>query len=189
MRIRSRTLLSLACAIVVAFSTVPASLAAQDATPPGGDAFAVLELAPGVTAEVFSGVPTDRAPEQTLYLARFTFDPGSEIFPHGHPGTTSLVVLSGSFGWTLLEGTATIVRASASGAPTGTEEVTEVGVEVVLEPGDAIYYEDDVVHTARGAGDEPAVVMGTLLLESGADLIMPADMPMTDDATPATPAS
>jgi hypothetical protein len=57
--------------------------------------------------------------------------------------TKSLVVVSGTLGWTLLGGQATIVRDSASGAPTGIEEVTEPGVEVILEPGDAIYYEDD----------------------------------------------
>ncbi|MEA2585694.1 MAG: hypothetical protein QOF33_3779, partial [Thermomicrobiales bacterium] len=54
-------------------------------------------------------------------------------------------------------------------------------------PGDAIHYEDDVVHTARGAGAEPAVVLGTLLLTAGAPLLMPADMEMggTPAATPA----
>ena len=36
---------------------------------------------------------------------------------------------------------------------TATEDVTEPGTEVRLNPGDAIHYEDDVVHTARNAGD------------------------------------
>ncbi len=117
-------------------------------------------------------------------MARFTFEPGAEIFPHGHPGTTTLGVDSGSLGWTLLEGTAHVVRGAGTGG-TEVEDLTESGTEVVLEPGDAIYYEDDVVHTARGAGDEPAVVMGTLILTSGEDLIMPADMEMDMAATPA----
>ena len=60
--------------------------AAQDASPPAG--IAPMELAPGVIAEVFAGVPTARAAGQTLYLTRFTFQPGAEIFPHSHPGTT-----------------------------------------------------------------------------------------------------
>jgi quercetin dioxygenase-like cupin family protein len=54
---------------------------------------------------------------------------------------------------------------------------------VILEPGDAIFYEDDVVHTARGAGDEETVVLGTLVLASGEPLLMPANMDMS--ATPA----
>jgi hypothetical protein len=52
---------------------------------------------------------------------------------------------------------------------------------VILNPGDNIYYEDDVVHTARGAGDGPTVVYGTLVLTAGAPLLMPAGMNM---ATP-----
>ena len=64
------------------------------------------------------------------------------------------------------------------------EDITAPGTDVILEPGDAIYYEDDVVHTARGAGDEAAVVFGTLVLTSGEPLLMPADMDMS--ATPYT---
>jgi hypothetical protein len=53
-------------------------------------------------------------------------------------------------------------------------------------PGDAIHYEDDVVHTARGAGKEPAIVLGTLLLTAGAPLLMPVGMSMgTPASTPA----
>ena len=55
--------------------------------------------------------------------------------------------------------------------------------EVILEVGDAIYYEDDVVHTARGASDEPTVVLGTLVLTTGAPLLMPANMDMSTTTT------
>lgn len=174
MRFPFRSLFLLLCMATLALAFLPAwGLSAQEATPPAGDTFAVVELAPGVTAEVFTGVPTDRAQGQTLYTARFVFQPDSEIFPHSHPGTTSLIVVSGTFGWTLHEGTAYVVRGAASGAPGETEELTESGTEVLLNPGDAIYYEDDVVHTARGAGDESAVVFGSLLLESEQPLLMP----------------
>jgi quercetin dioxygenase-like cupin family protein len=151
-------------------------LAAQDATP--APAIAVIELAPGVTAEVLSGVPSNRAPEQTLYTARFVFEPGSEIFPHNHPGTTSLTVYSGTFGWTLLEGTAYVIRGAAAGATEVSETLTEPNTEVILNPGDAIYYEDDVVHTARGAGDEPTIIYGSFVLTPSEPLLMPVDMDM-----------
>jgi quercetin dioxygenase-like cupin family protein len=157
--------------------------AAQPATPHAG-----TELAPGVFAEVFAGVPADRAPGQTLYLARFTFLPGSAIFPHGHPGTTVLSVDQGSFGWTLVKGTAHVVRGAAAGATGPSEDLTAPGTDVVLEPGDAIYYESDVVHTARGAGDEPAVVSATLLLTAGQPLLMtPAQMAAMGSAATPTP--
>ena len=153
---------------------------AQDATPPTGP-IKGNQLAPGVVAEVFAAAPSARAPEQTVYVARFTFQPSAEIFAHSHPGTTILGVASGTFGWTLVEGTAHVVRRAASGEPQTAEDVTEPGTEVILEPGDAIYYEDDVVHTARGAGDAPAVVHATQLLTAGEPRIMPVEMEM---ATP-----
>src|SRR5215217_3740579 len=161
--------------------------AAQDASPVPATGIAATELAPGVTAEVFAGVPSDRAPGQTVYLARFTFQPGAAIFPHSHPGTTLLGVDSGQFGWTLLVGTAHVLRGAAAGATGPAEDLTEVNADVVLAPGDAIFYEDDVVHTARGAGTEPAIVLGTLVLTAGAPLLMPVGMNMgTPMATPAS---
>ncbi len=159
------------------------SVAAQDASPAAvASGITVIELAPGVTPEVLAGAPSDRAPDQTIYVARFVFQPDAEIFAHGHPGTTILGVASGSFGRTLEEGTAYVIRGAAAGATGPAEELTEPGTEVILEPGDAIYYEDDVVHTARGAGEEEAVVLGTLVLSSGEPLLMPADMDIA--ATP-----
>ena len=112
-----------------------------------------------------------------MYVARFTFQPGAEIFPHSHPGTTVLGVAAGTFGWTLLAGTAHVVRGAGTGG-TATEDVTAPGTEVILEPGDAIFYEDDVVHTARGAGDTPAVVHAAQVLTAGEPRLMPSDMEM-----------
>lgn len=169
-------------AIPLLTAALAPGVAAQEGTPDAA-AITVIELASGVTAEVFAGAPSDRAPEQTVYLARFVFQPGAEIFPHRHPGTVVLGVASGTFGWTLVEGTAHVVRGAAAGATGPGEDVTEPGTEVILEPGDAIFYEDDVVHTARGAGAEEALVFGTLVLTSGEALLMPADMEM--EATPA----
>jgi len=155
--------------------------AAQEATPTTG-AIKQNELAPGVVAEVFAAAPSARAPGQTVYAARFTFQPGAEIFPHSHPGTTVLGVASGTFGWTLVAGTAHVVRGAGAGAAAGAagpaEDVTEPGTEVILEAGDAIFYEDDVVHTARGAGAEPAVVHASQVLTAGEPRLMPADMGM-----------
>lgn len=153
------------------------AVSAQDSTPEAAP-ITVNEVAPGVTAEVLAAAPSVLAPGQTVYTVRFIFQAGAEIFPHGHPGTTVLGVLSGSFGWTLVEGTAHVVRGAGSGGTT-VEDITVPGTDVILEPGDAIYYESDVLHTARGAGDEPAVVMGSLVLEAGAPLLMPADMDMS----------
>jgi quercetin dioxygenase-like cupin family protein len=174
-----------ALAAMLALSALLAPrLIAQEATPSPGP-IAVVELAPGVTAEVFAGVPSARAPGQTLYVARFVFQPGSEIFPHTHPGTVVLAVESGTFGWTLVQGTAHVIRGAAAGATGPAEDVTTPGTEVILNPGDAIYYED-VVHTARNAGDEPVVILGSLLFETGQPLLMPMEMGTPPAGTPAS---
>jgi quercetin dioxygenase-like cupin family protein len=140
--------------------------AAQEAIPDAGP-LQGTELAPGVISEVFARAPSVWAPGHTVSVIRFTFQPGAELFPHSDPGTTVLGVASGTFGWTLLTGTAHVVRRSISGAAGPAEDVTVPGTEVILEPGDAIFYEDDVVHTARGAGADPAIVHAAQVLRTG----------------------
>ena len=56
--------------------------------------------------------------------------------------------------------------------------MTETGTEVLLEVGDAIYYEEDVVHTARGAGDDETVVWASGVFTAGEPILMPVDMAM-----------
>jgi len=153
-----------------------------EASPTAGP-IALTVLAPGVTAEVLAAAPSAVAPGQTVYVARFVFQPGASIFPHSHPGTTVLGVLSGSFGWTLKAGKAHVIRGAGAGATGPAEELTEAGADVVLKAGDAIFYESDVVHTARGAGDTEAVVLGSLVLKTGAPLLMPANMKMDAPAS------
>jgi quercetin dioxygenase-like cupin family protein len=155
-------------------STVSGAQEAAAAAAP----ISVNVLAPGVTAEVVAASPSALAPGQTVYVARFVFQPGAAIFPHNHPGTTVLGVVSGSFGWTLKAGIAHVIRGAGAGATGPVEDLTEPGTDVILKPGDAIFYETDVVHTARGAGDTEAVVLGSLVLKAGAPLLMPADMKM-----------
>lgn len=154
---------------------------AQEATPAAGP-ITGTEIAPGVVAEVLAAAPSDRAAGQTVYVARFTFQPGAEIFPHSHPGTTVDAVAAGTWGWTLVAGTARVVRGAASAAPMPAEEISALGAEVILETGDAISYEADVIHTARGAGAEPVVVHSSQLLTAGAPRMMSDHMEM---ATPA----
>jgi quercetin dioxygenase-like cupin family protein len=171
----------LAMPAIVAWA--PSPVHAQEASPAAGP-ISVKELAPGITIELFAAMPSARAPGQTVYLARLTFQPGAEIFPHRHPGTSVIGVVSGAFGWTLLEGSAQVMRGAASGATDPLEAVTEPGTEVILEPGDAIVYEDDVVHTARGAGETETAILVTQVLTAGEPRLMPVDMAMGATPTP-----
>ena len=173
-----------AASAAAALFGLPLTARAQEATPAAGDAIAIIEPFAGVTAEVFGAVDSVRSPGNTMYAARFTFQPGAEAAPHGHPGTTLIGVSSGTLGWGLVEGAATLIRGAASAAPGAPEAVTP-GTEVILEVGDGMFYEDDVIHTARGAGDEPTIVQVSFLLTAGEPLLMPADMEGMDMGTPA----
>ena len=161
----------------LAILTVSQQARAQ-ATVPAKGPIAASELAPGVTAEVLAAAPSAVAPGQTVYVARFVFKSGAAIFPHSHPGTTVLGVASGSFGWTLMAGVAHVIRGAGAGATGPVEHLTKPGTDVILKAGDAIFYESDVVHTARGAGKTRCVVLGSLVLKTGAPLLMPSDMKM-----------
>lgn len=149
---------------------------------PAAPAISLTVLAPGVTAEVLAAAPSAVSPGQTVYVARFVFQPGASIFPHNHPGTTVLGVVSGSFGWTLKAGKAHVIRGAGAGAKGPVVDLTKPGEDVILKPGDAIYYETDVIHTARGAGKTKAVVLGSLVLKAGEPLLMPANMKMGEPA-------
>lgn len=157
--------------------------AAQGATPGVTPASGVvaIESEPGVTIELFASAPSAQAPGRIIYVSRATFQPGAEASPHRHPGTTVIGVESGAWAWTLLAGTAHVIRGAGAGG-TAVEDVTEPGTEVLLQRGDAIFYEEDVVHIARGGGDEPAVLYGVFVLPSGEPLTEPVDM---DTGTPA----
>ena len=161
---------------LVFLGSSPAAPAQQAA--PAAKPITVTELAPGVTAEVLAAAPSAGAPGQTVYVARFVFKPGKDIYPHSHPGTTVLGVVSGTFGWTLKAGVAHVIRKAGAGATGPVEDLTKPGTDVLLKPGDAIYYESDVVHTARGASKTNAVILGSLVLKTGAPLLMKADMKM-----------
>lgn len=159
---------------IVAFGGGTARTTAQEVTPAATPAaapnFTVGSLAPiGETFELIPGVhlqflnegqPT-AAPDHAMVLYRVIFS-GGEVPSHIHPGATVLSVESGSLSWTLQAGTATVIRPGA--AP---EQVSEPGTEVVLMPGEGMWYNADVVHTARSADALPASVLVSSLLEMG----------------------
>jgi quercetin dioxygenase-like cupin family protein len=157
--------------IAILLGTPPSQLSAQEATPaaaqpnltvgqlaPIGEPFEAL---PGVELEILNEGQPAATPGQSLILYRVTFR-GGEAPSHMHPGTTVATVESGPFSWTLHAGTVWVTRPGA--AP---EEVTEPGTDIILNPGEGLIYHDDIVHSARAAGDEPAAVLVTALFELG----------------------
>jgi quercetin dioxygenase-like cupin family protein len=145
---------------LVALGFVTARTAAQDGTPAAAPAGAV-----GVTIEVRGSGTPDAAADHQLGLRRLTFAPGATIATHHHPGALVLTVESGALGYTLQEGDVTLVRAATNGTPGPTEQL-EPGVEVILNPGDALF-EQAVVHSARNASDGETIVWLASLIEAG----------------------
>ena len=100
-----------------------------------------------------------------MTLLRATFPPGSELRSHRHPGPMLLYIETGALGYTLLDGTAEVVRAAAAGSAEP-PEILIPGADIVLYAGDQLL-ECRVVHAAHGVGQEPTVVLISALLTPG----------------------
>jgi quercetin dioxygenase-like cupin family protein len=152
--------------MVTALATMAVERAtAQDGTP------AAQPITDTVLA---SGLPSD-APGYVLQLERITIAPGAAIPTHIHPGSYAIYVDSGLFAFKVIKGEAQITRAGST-----TVETIGPGEEVTANPGDSIFENGGVVHSARNAGDDLVVVTTSALLMQG----MPSLMPSNDEGTP-----
>ena len=123
--------------------------AAQDATPPAASGDVLVGL-------LGSGQPTS-TPGMELILRRTVFAPGEGIPPHSHPGSIVIVVDAGTWSYTPLGGSIRLTRAAVDGTPTPAEEV-EMGVELILTKGDALFVEDPQ-DDIRNAGEDDVVLL------------------------------
>ena len=129
----------------------PGRIGAEQGTPATG--------APtGVTVEVLGRGGSAVVPDRELLLRRRTFAPGASTAPNPADGPVVLAVESGSVGFTVVEGAAQLTRAAATGTP-GPAEAIVAGTEVILAPGDALFYDEGVVHVVRNTGDGVAVTV------------------------------
>ena len=152
--------------------TVRGAPAAQDAAPAGAAA--------PITVETLGTAPSLDAPGMSQVLLRATIAPGGVVPSHVHPGQIIVAVESGTLAYTVLGGEGETLRGGA-GTPTADEAIAP-GTEVEFGPGEWFIEHPAVVHTARNAGDEPAVLLITGLVAADEPLLQPMDMAM---ATPA----
>jgi quercetin dioxygenase-like cupin family protein len=124
---------------------------------------------PVTSQTLATGMPAD-APGKSLLLERKTLQPGAEIPTHVHPGSYAIYVESGQFGFKVMIGQAILTRAGSS-----TTETINAGTFVVAEPGDAIFENGGVVHSAWNAGDTTTVVLTAALLEAHEPSLQPTD--------------
>ncbi len=155
------------------------SATAQDATP----AASGVPPLQGVTFEVLSGGGEPAAASgQMLAFVRMTMDPDGFISVHGHPGAQIWYVETGAFSTTMLEGTMQVTRAADDSTLAPAEQLA-AGAETILSAGDSAFFDADVLHTVRHAGDEPTVVLIPALFETGQQ---PLIFHAHDEATPAS---
>ncbi len=118
---------------------------AQEATPAPATDITLVPLGYGlpVMAEGYA-----------LSLARVTFPVGIGDMPHTHPGAAIVTVESGVMAMTPLQGEAAVTRVGAAGA-----EPMDLDVEVILNPGDAVFFTGEHGDVNHNAGDSPLVFL------------------------------
>lgn len=166
-----RTLVSILLSLVALVAVGPlASTAAQDAPPPKP---IPLDCAVNASSQLLGSTPIGDGSE-SLVLVRVIFGPGGSIGPHTHPGILTVVVESGSLGFTLVdEGHMTITRAATADAE-ASEETAMTGVEMALNPGDG-FVEMGMVHSATNLSDSDTSVLFAGVVETGAPVTACAD--------------
>jgi quercetin dioxygenase-like cupin family protein len=174
---RGRLLAPLAFLALVALGGVGKVLADQTATP--------VTPAPIAIETLGSGKPSD-TPGKAILLLRVTLQPGAAFPAHVHPGALVIAVASGDFAFTVLHGEADATTGVATGTPGPTQTLT-AGREVVFHAGDEIFEQQGVIHTARNAGDTPAVVLVAALVDPTKPFLQPVSMDTKPGmATPGT---
>jgi quercetin dioxygenase-like cupin family protein len=140
---------------------------AQDASP-------TPTYAAGVTAEILGRIEPPGAPGYTLQLVRVTFAPDAVVAAHRHSGGTVTTQMSGSHAFTVLEGSARLIRAGAATpvASADAGEPMQLGQEYTIAPGDVMIFDEMVIHTAHNPTADPAVLMEAQLRAS--------DRPLTE---------
>jgi quercetin dioxygenase-like cupin family protein len=142
-----------------------------DVAPHGvAGATALLQTdASAVKKEVLGQGASAIAPDRVLLLQRRTFAPGSDSGAHPAPGPTVLYVDSGVVEFKVSEGAALLTRHGAT-----TSETVAAGDEVDLAQGDAIFYDQGVVHDVANTYDAPAVTLEARLNPSETTAATPA---------------
>ena len=117
-----------------------------------------MERSEPITSTVLAkGSPVD-APGKMLQLERYTLAEGASMPEQSRPGAFVVYVQQGLFAFAVVEGEAAVTKA---GSPRS--DIIEAGTEVIAYPGDEIFINGGVVHTARNAGSTTVVVLTAAL--------------------------
>ena len=135
------------------FGTV--EMARGQQTPPPVNAYTQ-----SVTREVLaSGYPKD-AQGQIMELVSYTIPSGANLPPHIHPGMQISRVEFGTLTYTIVEGSAKILRANR------TEEILQAGQTTLLKVGDSLIEPGGMVHYGKNESASVVIILTASLLDA-----------------------
>jgi hypothetical protein len=155
--VSKRLLLVLACVASVVWVAGYAIGKAQEATPQS-------QTSPITTDLLGVGVPS-ASPAEALQIIRYTLVPDGRTEPHIRAGFRLTVVQSGTYGVTVTSGRVVIWRPGDDPSPDKTQPLP-LGVEQVLQPGDALFIDEGAVIGSHAIGSEPLVLWQAALSPS-----------------------
>lgn len=166
---RTRTV----AAAVVATLVVGAILAACSAGGAGASAGApAASAAPnGIVREALGSARPDAAPGQELGLWHYTIAPGSKLVPHHHPGWQVARVTAGTLTYTIIGGTAQLIRAD------GTSETHGAGETITVATGETVVENPATQHFGANDGTTPVEIYTSTLFEAGQPPAIPLASP------------
>lgn len=113
-----------------------------------------------VTREVLaSGYPND-AQGRILELVRYTIPPRANLPPHIHPGMQIERVEFGTLTYTVVKGSAKIIRANR------TEEILQAGQTTLLKVGDSLIEPGGMVHYGKNESASVVILLSASLFDA-----------------------
>lgn len=126
-----------------------------------------------VVREVVNEGNPDGASGQVLQLVRYYIPPNISLPVHIHPGMQVAYVESGTLTYTVVEGTATYIRADGETGELNAGETTEFAI------GDSVVEPEGMIHFGENTTDKPVILLVASLFE--------ADVPPSSLVEMATP--
>jgi quercetin dioxygenase-like cupin family protein len=157
---------SLLLLTIVALSCAPAAPSGGTPAPTG----AIVRTELGTTLP-------DTAPGQRLGLWHYTIPARTALVPHRHPGWQIARITRGTLTYTILAGTATVVRAN------GEQQSPAAGQTIKLVTGDTVIENPGLEHFGANEGPEPVEIYASSLLADGE----PVAIPLVTGAPSASP--
>lgn len=161
-----RKFLSILVILAGLIAVVPARMSVAQEVPPPKPV--ELACATNASAQVLSVGPVHEG-AQNLVLVRMILGPGGSVGAHTHPGHLSVVVESGSLGFTLLDGGEMSITRAATVDSEATPEALVRDQQVALNPGDS-FFEMGMVHSAENLSDGETTLLIAGLVEANQPL-------------------